>query len=384
MKIAFVSQLDARDVRSWSGLPYYMSRSLEDSTHRVVHLSPLEEKWAALHKAKQLVYRVITRRRHLRDREPLILEGYARQVEERLSPDIDLVFSASTIPIARLRCEQPIVFWTDAAFAGMVDFYPSFSNLTDGSRQAGDAMERAALDRCALAIYSSAWAAETAIEHYGARPEKVRVVPFGANLESTPTADTIDGIVASRPDDRCRLLFIGVEWRRKGGDVAVEVARLLNDAGLDTTLTISGPPSGTVPNLPFVRDLGFVSKNSPSGRRRIEAALAESHFLILPSRADCTPVVLCEANAFGVPCLTTNVGGIPTIVRDGENGQTFAVEAAPDDYCSYILDVFSDGDRYRCLAMSSFREYRLRLNWTNSGNIVKRLLEEVGAGSGWR
>jgi hypothetical protein len=220
MKIAFVSQHDALDIASWSGIPYYMSRSLEDSTHAVAHVSPLHDRWATVLKGKKLFYRALTGREYLRDREPMVLESYARQVAARLSRDVDLVFSPSTIPIARLRCEQPIVFWSDAVFAGMVDFYASFSNLTVGSRKAGDAMERAALHRAALAIYSSAWAAEKAIEYYSVGPEKVRVVPFGANLDSPPAADAIDEMVASRPTDQCRLLFIGVDWLRKGGDVA--------------------------------------------------------------------------------------------------------------------------------------------------------------------
>ena len=382
MKLAFISQDSSLDVGSWSGIPYHMGRSLEDADHQIVHISPLREKWTYALKAKKAFFSAVTGREYLRDREPLVLESYARQVIERLTDDVDVVFSPSTIPIARLRCEQPIVFWTDAAFAGMVDFYPSFSRLTAESRSAGDAMERSALERCALAIYSSAWAAETAVSYYGADPGKVKVVPFGANVEESPSPESIESIIDSRPTDRCHLLFNGVDWWRKGGDVAVAVARELNERGLETKLTVVGVPAGTAPALPFVRELGFVNKESSSGRRLIENVLTEAHFLILPSRAETFGIVLCEANAFGVPCLTTNVGGIPTIVRDDVNGHTFDRDAGAERYCTYLLDVFADSDRYRRLALASFHEYTSRLNWTTAANTVKVLLDEIARPAG--
>ena len=54
-------------------------------------------------------------------------------------------------------------------------------------------------------------------------------------------------MIEARPNDRCRLLFVGIGWERKGGDVAVEVARLLNDRGLPTELTMLGQSQGTWP-----------------------------------------------------------------------------------------------------------------------------------------
>ena len=116
-------------------------------------VGPLSEKFELFFKGKQALYRHAFKRRHLRDREPTILKEYARQVSRTLRPEQKIVFSPGTIPIAYLDCEQPIAFWTDATFGGMVGFYPQFSSLSNECIRAGHAAEGSALRRARLAIY---------------------------------------------------------------------------------------------------------------------------------------------------------------------------------------------------------------------------------------
>jgi len=182
----------------------------------------------------------------------------------------------------------------------------------------------------------------------------------------------------SRPRDKCKLLFLGVDWFRKGGDIALEVTKQLNQAGFSAELTVVGclpVVDGSLPNC--VKVLGFINKSTKDGREQLDRLISESHFLILPSTADCTPIVFCEANSFGVPCISTNVGGIPTVIKDGLNGKLFSLDAEIYDYCKYISDIFSNYSQYQCLALSSFNEYQTRLNWSVAGKTVKRLLSEL-------
>jgi glycosyltransferase involved in cell wall biosynthesis len=149
---------------------------------------------------------------------------------------------------------------------------------------------------------------------------------------------------------------------------------------LKTELTIVGcDPDIEKPVANFVKIMGFVSKSSALGKKQIDELIAGSHFLILPTRADASPIVLCEANSFGVPCLTTDVGGIPSIIRDDVNGRMFTLADGPDSYCEYIIDSMSNYSRYRCMALRSFNEYKTRLNWESAGRVVKNLLEEYCA-----
>jgi glycosyltransferase involved in cell wall biosynthesis len=379
MKLAYVTAWDARDRSKWSGLGYYMARALEQQSHTVEYVGPLRvsQRWYLW--AKKQLYARGLKKRYLPDRDPPVAKGFARQASRRLSRlAVDIVFSPGTVPIAYLESEQPIVFWTDSTFAGMVDFYPEFTNLCRETLQNGTALEAAALERAALAVYSSEWAAQTAIQSYGVAQTKVHVVPFGANIDETPTLDVVRGMVAARSTRVCKLLFLGVAWFRKGGDIALEVARELNAAGLPTELMVVGcKPRIPGPRPHFVRYGGTISKSSPTRVIELKALMAESHFLVLPSRADCTPVVFNEANAFGVPCLATAVGGIASIIRNGVNGSTFARDAAISTYCEYIWTHFSDLQAYRDLALSSFREYETRLNWSVAGRTVSELMANL-------
>lgn len=376
MKLAYVTTYRSSDIRKFSGLAYHIGKALSNQSITLDVIDSLSKPLSPAFKAKQAAYRFLAGKRHLRDREPLILRSYAGQIARRLAnTNSDAVFSPGTIPLSDLDCDLPIVFWTDATFAGMVDFYPEFSNLSAETVRNGNRAEQAALARCRLALYASDWGARSAIENYQVDPSKVRVVPFGANLEISPSYEDVRDAIRSRPKDRCRLLFVGTDWSRKGGDLAVEVARTLNQRGIRSELTIAGCKS-PMPQPTFVRSLGFINKAASGEAARLSQLLAESHFLIVPSRAECFGHVFCEASAFGVPSLTTNVGGIPTAVRNNLNGKTFPLDAGADDYCDYIEETLRSEARYRELALSAFNEYQTRLNWNVAGQTAKQLIRD--------
>jgi glycosyltransferase involved in cell wall biosynthesis len=379
MKIAYVTTYDTANINAWSGLGFYIRKALNDvglQTTAIDHLVAVPRA-AELSRWKQRFYRKLLAQKYLADREPEIAKNYAVQVEQKLaSVAADVIFSPGTLPIAYLETTKPIVFWADATFAGMLNFYPVFTGLCNESVRHGHRIEQAALSRCSLAIYASEWAASTALQHYDVDPAKVKVVPFGANIQCNRSLLDIETILERKQFDVCKLLFLGIDWLRKGGDIALAVANRLNERGLKTELHIAGcEPPQEVPT--FVKTHGYISKQTQQGRDYLDQLLTESHFLILPSLAECFGVVFAEANSFGLPALATNVGGIPTAVRSGKNGWTFNLNSSPDDYCDVIAATFSSPERYRVLALSSFKEYSQTLNWASAGQQVHNLIQSV-------
>ncbi|MBD2070607.1 glycosyltransferase family 4 protein [Leptolyngbya sp. FACHB-671] len=380
MKVAYVTTYNAQDVHQWSGLGYYIAQSLTGQAISLDYIGPLKDKLIhkVIRKSKRH-YHELFGERYLRDPEPLILKDYAHQVSQKLArSQSDLIFSVTSNSIAYLETSKPVAFYADATFAGLNSSYPHYSQLCQETVRDWHRMEQLALHKSSLAIYASDWAAQTAVNHYKADPDKVKVVPFGANLENSWALDEVQSVIKARPSDVCKFLFLGVDWFRKGGDIAFNVVKMLNASGLKAELTVVGcQPVLDEPLPDFVRPLGFISKSTQAGKEEILRLLAESHFLILPTRAECYGLVFCEANALGVPCIATHVGGVPTIIKEDINGRLFDPAAEVSEYCQYITDIFTNYSRYQQLALSAFHEYQTRLNWSVAGKTIKGLLMDL-------
>ncbi len=377
MKLAYVTDHNVADIHQWSGVSHFVARTLEKQGISLDYVEVANHS-LVFHITSRIkrVYHRLRGKNYLPSRDLRQARLYASQIQQHRSlPQVDVIFAMSTIPVSFLDSPQPIVFWTDATFAGMQDFYPSFSHLPPETIRNGNTIEQAALDRCRLAIFSSKWAAQSAVNNYRVDPAKVKVVPFGANLNSEYSLDEIKTIIRSRCSTTCKLLFNGIDWVRKGGEIVLEAACRLHDQGIPVELSIVGctPPL----DLPdYINVFGYLSKATEAGRRKLDQLYRESHFLVVPSRAESYGLVFTEASAFGVPSLATRVGGIPEIIQDGKNGQTFPLDSPGSVYAEYISNYWSRPDQYEDLALSTFREYQARLNWQKSGELVKDLLEE--------
>lgn len=131
---------------------------------------------------------------------------------------------------------------------------------------------------------------------------------------------------APRREGPARILYVGQVGRRKGVHDLLRVVRRLLDEQLAVELTVVGPEQ-LRGELEAARALA--SELELDGAVRFTGALTGEalyeHFrahdlFALPSYNEGIPAVLYEAGAFGLPVVTTPVGAIPALVRDGENG----------------------------------------------------------------
>lgn len=377
MKVGFLSDSynDPERVGSWSGLPYFFARKMREEGCEIIPIRGRDAVGSLPEKIKQAAWLAVGKR-YLRGLSPGPLQAYARSVEPLLAESgADVIFSVNSWLLAYLKTTLPTVFWTDATFASMLGFYDSFSGLAPSSLRDGRAVEDRVLARASLAVYSSEWAARSAQADHGADPARLAVLAFGANLDPMPAPEEVRASLEKKlaGDPVCELACIGVDWKRKGVDRAVQTAVELTRRGVPNRLRIAGcrPPKGTeLP--PNVEILGFFDKTSPEGQQRLQALYRTSHFFLLPSRAEAFGVVLSEACAFGVPCLTTRTGGLPEVIRPGVNGELFELAAAGGDYAEWLAASWADREGYRALARATLDDYHERLCGSKS---VRRLVE---------
>ncbi len=388
MRIAYLTSYDVLDPTKWPkqtvglcGAGHHLAKTLESQSTHLDYLGPLAEiKPSFRHKLKWHLNRKLFNKDYFYFLEPSVLEKYSAQLGSKLEKfNSDVVLCPeNTIPLAYFECKQPMVLWTDAPLSASINFYVWLNNLSKETLTHLYAMEKRALEKCKLLIFLSDWAAQNTIETYGIDPAKIAVVPWGANLETNREFEDIKNLVQAKNNECCKLLFIGVNWIRKGGDIALEIAKELNYRGIKTELSVVGCEPENEHSLPsYVKKLGFIPKHTQEGSDRINKLFAESHFLVLPSRADFSPHVFCEANSFGLPCIGTQVGGIPTLIKSGLNGKTFPLNASISEYCDYIAAIMDNDNDYKELAYSSFNEYKSRLNWSVACQTAKKLIQEL-------
>lgn len=377
MRIAFVNFTGLRPSGSWPETAASMVRGLRGQGHEVAVIEPSVSRSTLYLHARKAMYKVMGQQFHA-ERHQSIAQELARSVEQQLAAmdhTPDLVLSSSSLPMAYLRTTIPTAFWTDATFASMLGFYQEFSNLSNETIRSGMEVEDLALARCDSAIYSSSWAANSAIMHHRGDPFKVHVVPFGPNLSSPPDQHVVALAIAQRSRQTCRLVYIGYDWERKQGDLVVRVQQQLEFAGIPTELTIIGCEPKLAKQHRRVSVLGLLDKNSPADSARLADALNNSHFLVVPSVAECYGMVYAEASAYGLPSIACDVGGASTVVANGRNGFLFPAEVDAGVIAQRIQSVWSNEPAYRALAHASRREFDDRLDWAR---CIEQLLGVFG------
>lgn len=120
-----------------------------------------------------------------------------------------------------------------------------------------------------------------------------------------------------------RILFVGFLRPEKGVEYLLRAVAQL-PANVSWELEIVGPREfpeyckkleGAVADLCLsdrVRWAGYLPNGGP-----LFARMRAADLLVLPTLSEGTPHVLVEARANGLPCISTNVGGVPTTVTDG-------------------------------------------------------------------
>ena len=364
MKISYVYHLDASRPGVQSGRPAAILEALNNAGCEVQRVFPLRDEYLAQRWVQKLFWHSLGRQ-YLFDRHPALLRSYARQVDAALALESgDVLFSPGTLALSHVESDIPITFCSDASLAALLDFYPAYSRLSPFLRRTAEKSEAEALSRTVLAVYPSEWAAKSAIEHYGLSSNRVAVIPFGANLGGGNTEAEVFQWIEARDFETIRLLFIGREWQRKGGDLVMDTARLLAQRGVPVQVDIVGPKRAPHSSqLPFVRHHGSLDPANPEQRSQLAGLFREAHFLFVPSRAEAFGLVFSEASAFGVPTISTATGGIPGAIRNGINGHLLPLEAGPEDYATVIETAVGDPNHYRTFAQRSFHEFKNRLNW---------------------
>jgi glycosyltransferase involved in cell wall biosynthesis len=180
--------------------------------------------------------------------------------------------------------------------------------LGPGSHAWSVRADSAQLHRAAHVFTASRHVAEHVVLDYGIPHDRVSTIGGGLNY-------ALAEVPQHRPSSVPTVLFVGHDFRRKGGDVLVEAFRRVRAEIPTAQLQLVGRQTSRVEGGAGVVVLGEVDD-----RRRLSQLYSAASVFCLPARFEPYGLVLLEAMAHGVPCVGTRVGAIPEILADGNLG----------------------------------------------------------------
>jgi hypothetical protein len=248
-----------------------------------------------------------------------------------------------------------VIYLSDATYRQMLNYY--FHNVSKHDVNICDNWEQNAINRADIIIYSNDWAKRGAVEYYHCPLSKINVIPFSPNMEIAYHD------IKGSAENIVNLLFVGVDWKRKGMDIVLATMEILNKRETKKIyfLTVVGfdePDNLKMQNVEF---MGRLNKDNPSEMNELIACYEKADLFFLPTYAECSGIVFSEAAMYGLPVVTHDTGGLSTYVKDGYNGKTLPLGSTAEEFANTIIDI-SDNKTLQEYSANAREYYEERLN----------------------
>ena len=310
------------------------------------------------------------------------LDDFFKELEEfrnRESVDYDLIHSHYWLSgrvgnWAQERWEVPHVF--------MFHTVGAVKNSTAGSEKEPElrtATEKHLAKKCDRILVATDREREHLVQHYGACPETIGVVPCGVNLNLFRPLDK----AAARQQlgfaqDESIVLYVGRFAPVKGIDRLMEAIAHLEHHQRLRLVIVGGDGSDAPESKDFRRLAGKLSiHDSVTFVGRIEQNKLPLYYsaadvLVVPSHYESFGLVALESLASGTPVVATKVGAMESILREGETGYLVS-NGSPRLLAKGVERFISDSNG---LSPHEVRASVTRYAWSN---VSSAMIDEYGA-----
>lgn len=356
MKVGYVSNVDIKDRRGWSGTISNLADIIA-LHHKVMPIVVENNKIEKVMKGMDYLLSAGKRK------NGYFFQHYnAYRLHKKLrATDCDIYFAPAQSELISFGVpkSKKLVYLSDAVFRLMIGYY--WSDMDSKLEQYLDRCEASALKRADAVIFASEWAKDGAVNFYQTNTQKIHVLPFGANM-----IDRYQGYKEhDAENDTIRLLLVGVEWERKGIDIAIECVRSLNKIqkrySFDLNIIGVEQPAGQEYE-PYIHILGRLNKDIPEEYERMISYYQNSDLFLLPTKAECAGIVFAEAAEYGMPSITHKTGGVENYVEDGITGCCLPLGSTGEDFATAIMDIIENG-RLEAYSKAARAKYEKELNW---------------------
>jgi glycogen synthase len=210
-------------------------------------------------------------------------------------------------------------------------------------------------------------------------PSRLAIIPHGlGDAPATPTPPLRAGIID--------VLFVGRLENRKGIDVLLAAAPSLLARFSDMQLTVVGDDTLPATGGASYRQI-FERTSDAALRKRVhftgilsdaelERRYAACDIVVMPSRYESFGLVLLEAMRYGKPIVSSNIGGIAEVIRDGETG----ILVPPGDAValeSAIASLAADPQLRQRLGQAAFEAFRTQFTRSVMAKAAEDLYRQL-------
>lgn len=193
------------------------------------------------------------------------------------------------------------------------------------------------------------------INQYAVPASKTLTVFAGSNIEPLPNENNAK--YASK-----NILFVGVDWERKGGPVLLKIFEKVLLKHPDASLTIVGCDPGKIA-LPNCKVIGKIAAD------KLAKFYNEAAVFCLPTLREPFGIVFIEAMHNKLPIVANNIGSISDMVIDDFNG--YLIDHDVDKYAHTICKLFDDPQKGKQLGENGFTYAQTKFTWEMVGKTMK-------------
>lgn len=241
------------------------------------------------------------------------------------------------------------------------DYIP-FKNNTEKLLKWRQEYQKTVYENCKGIFTMSHWLKEHLIKYSGIQEEKVHYVGAGINLNKEKIKDL--------EKNKNKILFVGRDFYRKGGDLVLEAFNLLKKEHSNIELYIAGPshaPKELEENPEGVNFLGDITYDE------LCEYFNMCDIFCMPSRFEPFGLVLIEALVFGMPCIVNNDFAMKEIIEDGINGYLLNNENIVD-LKDKMWKLLND-DNIRKNVINNREKYIEKYSWDNVAKKMITIIE---------
>lgn len=373
MKIGLIGKFDPQDKRASSGTIYTMVKALEGLDYQIEWIQVKETFIYLIYVFFVRICNKIVGKSIMAEHTPIGAWMLSKSICTKKLEQCDILFAPfSSYALYSIKTDKKIVYLSDATFHVMVNYY--FNPMPSFGERLGEKVEQTAINKSDVIVFSSEWAKQSAIKDYKQEEKKIKVIEFGANISDVD-------LKCEKKDfsGTLNVFFSGVDWDRKGGEIAVKTVKWLNENNVPATLHIVGIKDlkEEYASLPYVNNCGFLNKNNKKEYETLVSLMKSMHCLLLPTIAECSAIVFCESCAYGMPVFTHDTGGVKNYIKDSYNGYTLPIGSTAEDFGNVIKDSYIRG-RFSKMSDNCREMYDNTLNWNTWAQKMKSIFDTLG------